>query len=119
MAIIPEFEFYSESCKHIRENGESIRYLGGTIYYRCIKSLPDNKVKSFLQTDKSTKTEIARLETSPDNFVDEFINEKASRANLYPNSIYKKLLMTLRDKTIRKTQDLKAPNEQQANQHVL
>ncbi|KAF0989774.1 hypothetical protein HZS_5301 [Henneguya salminicola] len=83
---------------------------GKTIYYRCRKSLPDKcEARLIFKNDiitvkgnhsckpiQSTKTEIPRLEISPEDFVNEYINEKASRVNLNQNSIYQELLMAIR-----------------------
>ncbi|KAF0986159.1 hypothetical protein HZS_5517 [Henneguya salminicola] len=47
---------------------------------------------------RSEKADIPEFETSPNDFVDKFIKEKASKVDLYPNSIYQELLIVLRDK---------------------
>ncbi|KAF0985533.1 hypothetical protein HZS_2484, partial [Henneguya salminicola] len=65
----------------------------------------------FCKQIRSEKADIPELETSPNNFVDKYINEKGSKLDLYLNVIYQELLIVLRDKfqeypSIRKTQDL-------------
>ncbi|KAF0985619.1 hypothetical protein HZS_1324, partial [Henneguya salminicola] len=47
---------------------------------------------------RSEKADIRELETSPKDFVDKLIDEKASKVDLYPNAIYQELLIVLRDK---------------------
>ncbi|KAF0986341.1 hypothetical protein HZS_3848 [Henneguya salminicola] len=85
---------------------------GDIIYYRCNRSLTDKcnariVVKNDFITTKgnhsckqirSEKADILELETSPNDFVDKFIQEKASKVDLYPNAIYQELLIVLRDK---------------------
>ncbi|KAF0986320.1 hypothetical protein HZS_5655 [Henneguya salminicola] len=82
------------------------------IYYRRSRSLTDKcnarlNVKNDFSTTKgnhsckqiiSEKADIPELETSPNDFVDKFIDEKASKVDLYPNAIYQELLIVLRDK---------------------
>ncbi|KAF0987897.1 hypothetical protein HZS_1358 [Henneguya salminicola] len=47
---------------------------------------------------RSEKADISEFETSPNDFLDKFINEKASKVDLYQNAIYQELLIVLRDK---------------------
>ncbi|KAF0990374.1 hypothetical protein HZS_6204 [Henneguya salminicola] len=85
----------------------SIIIYSDTIYYRCSRSLTHKctarlVLKNDFITTKgnhcckqigSEKADIAELETSPNNFVDKFINEKASKVDLYPNATYQELLI--------------------------
>ncbi|KAF0991091.1 hypothetical protein HZS_2035 [Henneguya salminicola] len=113
------------SCFSYNKNGE-------TIYCRCNRSLTHKCTarlvlnNDFITTKgnhcckqiRSEKADIPELETSPNDFVDKFIKEKDSKANLYPNAIYQdfknihpynipskdKIFSKVRE--IRKTQDL-------------